>query len=109
MRYSLLFLTASILFSNNQIPGDNQKRPILLRGGTLYTVSGDILEEYDLDYDKQDVRSDDFIQKSVDLKTNLTITQQEGSFIFCVLLDAPGVPHETMTRNAPEHNKQKQE
>ena len=48
MRYSLLFLTASILFSNNQIPGDNQKRPILLRGGTLYTVSGDILEEYDL-------------------------------------------------------------
>ena len=48
MRYCLLFLTASILFSNNQIPGDNQKRPILLRGGTLYTVSGDILEEYDL-------------------------------------------------------------
>ena len=48
MRYSLLFLTASILFSNNQIPGDDQKRPILLRGGTLHTVSGDILEEYDL-------------------------------------------------------------
>ena len=33
---------------NNQIPGTDQKRPILLRGGTLYTVSGNVLEEYDL-------------------------------------------------------------
>ncbi len=48
MRYLFLLLTASFLFSNNQIPGTDQKRPILLRGGTLHTVSGDILEEHDL-------------------------------------------------------------
>ncbi|MFL2982919.1 MAG: amidohydrolase family protein [Candidatus Neomarinimicrobiota bacterium] len=48
MRYLFLLLTASFLFSNNQIPGTDQKKPILLRGGTLHTVSGDILEEHDL-------------------------------------------------------------
>jgi len=48
MRYILLLFTTSILFSNDQIPGTEQKRPILLRGGTLHTVSGDVLKEYDL-------------------------------------------------------------
>ena len=36
------------MYGNNQIPGTEQKRPILLRGGTLHTVTGDVLEEYDL-------------------------------------------------------------
>ena len=48
MRYLSLLLIASTLYSNNQIPGNEQKRPILLRGGTLHTVSGDILKEHDL-------------------------------------------------------------
>ncbi|MCH2650376.1 MAG: hypothetical protein MKZ99_03135, partial [Candidatus Marinimicrobia bacterium] len=48
MRTFLSLFFFSILFSNDQIPGTNQKRPILLRGGTLHTVSGDILEEHDL-------------------------------------------------------------
>ena len=43
----IYFFTCS-LFANNQIPGENQKRPILLRGGILHTVSGDVLEEHDL-------------------------------------------------------------
>ena len=38
----------SLILSNDQIPGTDQKRPILLRGGTLHTVSGDVLEKYDL-------------------------------------------------------------
>ena len=48
MKILILLLFISALFANNQIPGTDQKRPILLRGGTLHTVSGDILEEYDL-------------------------------------------------------------
>jgi len=48
MRYILLLFATSILFPNDQIPGTEQKRPILLRGGTLHTVSGDVLKEYDL-------------------------------------------------------------
>ena len=48
MRYLVIVFIISNLFSNNQIPGTEQKRPILLRGGTLHTVSGDILEEHDL-------------------------------------------------------------
>ncbi len=43
---SLLFLSS--LIANDQIPGADQKRPILLRGGTLHTVSGDVLEGYDM-------------------------------------------------------------
>ena len=48
MRTFFPLLFVSILFSNDQIPGTDQKRPILLRGGILHTVSGDILEEHDL-------------------------------------------------------------
>ncbi len=48
MKKIILFVFVSLLFSNNQIPGTDQKRPILLRGGTLHTVVGDILEEHDL-------------------------------------------------------------
>ena len=48
MQKIILFMLISILLPNNQIPGTDQKRPILLRGGTLQTVSGDILIEQDL-------------------------------------------------------------
>ncbi len=48
MKWVYAILLISIVFSNNQIPGLDQKRPILLKGGTLHTVSGDVLEGYDL-------------------------------------------------------------
>ena len=48
MRRLIILLIFSIIYGNNQIPGTNQKRPILLRGGTLHTVTGNVLEEYDL-------------------------------------------------------------
>ena len=48
MKKLIIALIFSILYGNNQIPGTVQKRPILLRGGTLHTVTGDVLEEYDL-------------------------------------------------------------
>ena len=40
MQKIILLMLISILLPNNQIPGTDQKRPILLRGGTLHTVSG---------------------------------------------------------------------
>ena len=48
MKKLIIALIFSVMYGNNQIPGTEQKRPILLRGGTLHTVTGDILEEYDL-------------------------------------------------------------
>ena len=48
MKKLFIALIFSIMYGNNQIPGTEQKRPILLRGGTLHTVTGDVLEEYDL-------------------------------------------------------------
>ena len=48
LRIIFLFLIFAQLFANNQIPGSEQKRPILLRGGTLHTVSNGVLEETDL-------------------------------------------------------------
>ena len=44
----LPILFISFLFANDQIPGIAQKRPILLKGGTLHTISGEILEGHDL-------------------------------------------------------------
>ena len=37
----------SLGISNDQIPGEDQKRPIILKGGILHTVSTDIFEGYD--------------------------------------------------------------
>ena len=48
MKILIFTLTISTILANDQIPGLDQKRPILLRGGTLHTVSGDVLEGYDL-------------------------------------------------------------
>ncbi|MCS5621104.1 MAG: hypothetical protein NZ656_04025, partial [Nitrospinaceae bacterium] len=48
MKNLIPFIFLSLLFANDQIPGIDQKRPILLKGGTLHTVSGDVLEGYDL-------------------------------------------------------------
>ena len=48
MKKLIIALIFSTIYGNNQIPGTEQKRPILLRGGTLHTVTGDVLEEYDL-------------------------------------------------------------
>ena len=48
MRFLPLLFILSSLVGNNQIPGTEQKRPILLRGGILHTVSGDILEGFDM-------------------------------------------------------------
>ena len=47
-RLIVIFMIFSTIYGNNQIPGTDQKRPILLRGGTLHTVTGDVLEEHDL-------------------------------------------------------------
>ena len=38
MRYVFLIFLFSALFSNDQIPGNDQKRPILLKGGTLSRI-----------------------------------------------------------------------
>ena len=42
----------SLGISNDQIPGEDQKRPIILKGGSLHTVSTDIFEGYDILFSK---------------------------------------------------------
>ena len=42
----------SLGISNDQIPGEDQKRPIILKGGILHTVSTDIFEGYDILFSK---------------------------------------------------------
>ena len=42
----------SLGISNDQIPGENQKRPIILKGGILHTVSTNIFEGYDILFSK---------------------------------------------------------
>ncbi|MBT7900400.1 MAG: amidohydrolase, partial [Candidatus Marinimicrobia bacterium] len=47
-RFLVLAFIVSSLFGNDQIPGSIQRRPILLKGGILHTISGDVLKGYDL-------------------------------------------------------------
>ena len=46
------FLLISIIQSNDQIPGEIQKRPIILKGGILHTVSTEVLDGYDILFSK---------------------------------------------------------
>ena len=46
------FLLFSLGIPNDQIPGEDQKRPIILKGGILHTVSTDIFEGYDILFSK---------------------------------------------------------
>ena len=48
--FTLLLINLAI--SNDQIPGEDQKRPIILKGGILHTVSTDIFEGYDILFSK---------------------------------------------------------
>ena len=47
----ILFLF-NIGISNDQIPGEDQKRPIILKGGIIHTVSTDVFEGYDILFSK---------------------------------------------------------
>lgn len=48
--FTLFFVSLAI--SNDQIPGEDQRRPIILKGGILHTVSTDIFEGYDILFSK---------------------------------------------------------
>ena len=62
MRIFILIIFTVSVWANDQIPGTEQKRPILLKGGILHTVSGDVLEGYDILFAKGKVIS---IEKSI--------------------------------------------
>ncbi len=51
-KFIFSLLLTSIILSNDQIPGEVQKRPILLKGGILHTVSTEILDGYDILFSK---------------------------------------------------------
>ena len=48
--FTLFLITLAI--SNDQIPGEEQKRPIILKGGIIHTVSTDVFEGYDILFSK---------------------------------------------------------
>jgi len=48
--FTLFLLSLGI--SNDQIPGEEQKRPIILKGGIIHTVSTDVFEGYDILFSK---------------------------------------------------------
>ena len=47
-----ILLLFNLGIPNDQIPGEDQKRPIILKGGILHTVSTDIFEGYDILFSK---------------------------------------------------------
>jgi len=50
--FRIILFILSLGFSNDQIPGEQQKRPILLKGGILHTVSTEVLDGFDLLFSK---------------------------------------------------------
>ena len=50
--FTIIVFILCICFSNDQIPGEQQKRPIMLKGGILHTVSTNVLDGYDILFSK---------------------------------------------------------
>ncbi len=48
--------STSAVIGSDQIPGAPQRKPILLRGGTIHTVSGDVLVGADLLFEEGKIK-----------------------------------------------------
>ena len=75
----------NFLISSNQIPGEKQDHPILIRGATIYTISSGILEGTDLLFENGKIVS---IAKDISVPKNAEIIDAKGKHIFPGLISS---------------------
>ena len=88
-RTSLLILLLIVLvtgaFAHDYIPGEPQKAPILLKGGTLCTVSGGTLENSDLLFENGRITQ---IAKSITPPAGAEVIDVTGQMVYPGLINS---------------------
>jgi imidazolonepropionase-like amidohydrolase len=74
-----------ILFGSNQVPGPKQTKPILLRGGTLHTISNGVLNETDLLFEDGKIIK---IGKNLLIPNSVDIIELEGRHVYPSLISS---------------------
>ena len=84
----LLIILFSILISSDQIPSDNQDHPILIKNGTIYTVSDGIKNNTDILFKNGKIIK---IGKNLSYSEDTEIIDANGKYIFPGLISASTV------------------
>ncbi len=75
----LLILINSLLFANDLIPGKAQENPIILKNGTLFTVSGDIIQNGSILFEDGKITA---IGKDISIPENAEIIDLKGKNVY---------------------------
>ena len=85
IRSFLIFIYITILFASDQIPGPKQSQPILLRNGTIYTISSGILQNTDLLFADGKIAK---IGKKLSTSNPIEIIELNGKHVYPSLISA---------------------
>ena len=80
-----IFIFLGSLISSDQIPGSNQDHPILVRGGTIHTVSHGTLENTDILFENGKIVS---IDRDISLPPETQIIDATSQHVFPALISA---------------------
>ena len=85
IRKILIIVYMYILFGSDQIPGPKQSQSILLRNGTLHTISNGILKETDLLFEDGKITK---IGKELLVASSVDIIELDGQHVYPGLISA---------------------
>ncbi|NQV30278.1 MAG: amidohydrolase family protein [Candidatus Marinimicrobia bacterium] len=76
---SFLIIAIQLNFASDQIPAPPQAKPILIQNGTVHTVSGGLLEQYDILFEKGIITQ---INESIVPHADMEVIEASGKHIY---------------------------
>jgi imidazolonepropionase-like amidohydrolase len=77
--------STSAVIGSDQIPGAPQRKPILLRGGTIHTVSGDVLVGADLLFEEGKIKQ---VGKDIAVPEKADVVDVTGKHVYPGMIDS---------------------
>ncbi|AMV31208.1 hypothetical protein VN12_03755 [Pirellula sp. SH-Sr6A] len=81
----LLLASMPCAIASDQIPGAPQRKPVLLRGGTIHTISGDVVVGGDLLFDGGKIKQ---IGKDIEAPEKAEVVDASGKHIYPGMIDS---------------------
>ena len=81
----LMLVSMRVSIASDQIPGAPQRKPVLLQGGTIHTVSGDVVVGGDLLFDGGKIKQ---IGKGLDVPEKAEVVDATGKHIYPGMIDS---------------------